>query len=108
MLQAANVSWPDTLHPRGFFWRVDALHQLVLLNRGTSAAAIPGARTIHADVADPAGMRAALEGLHWDGVVDWIAFSEEDIERDGVRATRVPSPHIVLPRTGRCAKRRLQ
>ena len=27
-------------------------------------------------------MRAALARLHWDAVVDWIAFSEEDVERD--------------------------
>lgn len=56
--------------------------ELVLLNRGRRDVAIPGARAICADVADPAGMRAALEGLHWDAVVDWIAFAEEDIERD--------------------------
>jgi nucleoside-diphosphate-sugar epimerase len=56
--------------------------ELVLLTRGRRDVAIPGARAICADVADPAGMRASLEGLHWDAVVDWIAFSEEDIERD--------------------------
>jgi nucleoside-diphosphate-sugar epimerase len=56
--------------------------ELVLLNRGRRGAAIPGARAINADVAEPAGMRAALAGLSWDAVVDWIAFSEEDIERD--------------------------
>jgi len=56
--------------------------ELILLNRGRRDAAIPGARTVRADVTDPAGMRAALEGLHWDAVVDWIAFSEEDVERD--------------------------
>jgi nucleoside-diphosphate-sugar epimerase len=55
---------------------------LVLLNRGTRAVAIPGARSIRANVADPAGMRAALAGLSWDAVVDWIAFSEEDVVRD--------------------------
>jgi nucleoside-diphosphate-sugar epimerase len=56
--------------------------ELVLLNRGQRDVAIPGTRTIRADVADPAGMHAALAGLHWDAVVDWIAFAEEDIERD--------------------------
>jgi nucleoside-diphosphate-sugar epimerase len=55
---------------------------LVLLNRGRREVAIPRAHTIHADIADAAGMRAALAGLSWDAVVDWIAFSEEDIERD--------------------------
>ena len=56
--------------------------ELSLLNRGRRDVAIPGARMIHVDVADPAGMRAALAGLAWDAVVDWIAFTAEDIERD--------------------------
>ncbi len=56
--------------------------ELTLLNRGLRDVAIPGVRGIRADVADPAALRAALAGLSWDAVVDWIAFSVEDLERD--------------------------
>ncbi len=56
--------------------------ELTLLNRGLRDVAIPGVRGIRADVADPAALRGALAGLSWDAVVDWIAFSVEDLERD--------------------------
>jgi nucleoside-diphosphate-sugar epimerase len=56
--------------------------ELFLLNRGRRDVTIPGASAIRADITNPAEMRASLEGLRWDAVVDWIAFSEEDIERD--------------------------
>jgi nucleoside-diphosphate-sugar epimerase len=56
--------------------------ELYLLNRGQRGMDIPGAHVIRADITNPAAMRASLERLRWDAVVDWIAFSEEDIERD--------------------------
>ncbi len=56
--------------------------ELHLANRGKRGADIPGARTIRAEVGRPIEMRAALAGLQWDAVVDWIAFSVEDVERD--------------------------
>jgi nucleoside-diphosphate-sugar epimerase len=56
--------------------------ELHLLNRGHRGVVISGARLIRADVADPGQLRAALAGRSWDAVVDWIAFSVEDIERD--------------------------
>ena len=56
--------------------------ELHLLNRGRRDVAIPGVRSIRADITNPAETRASLDGLRWDAVVDWIAFSEEDIERD--------------------------
>lgn len=56
--------------------------ELHLLNRGRRSVIIPGARIIRADVTNLAEMRTSLEGLHWDAVVDWIAFSQEDVDRD--------------------------
>lgn len=56
--------------------------ELWLLNRGRRGVRIAGTRTITADVANPAELSAALKGMRWDAVVDWIAFSEADIERD--------------------------
>jgi len=43
---------------------------------------IPGARTVRADVTDPAGMRAGGRGSTGTRSLTGIAFSEEDVERD--------------------------
>ena len=56
---------------------------LYLLNRGTSPRPVPdGAKVLHADVRDPDGVRAALGDHRFDAVVDWIAFTPEQIEAD--------------------------
>jgi len=60
---------------------LSAGHELWLLNRGRQRA-VDGARTLLADTADPAGMRAALRGHEWDVVVQWIAFTPADLRRD--------------------------
>lgn len=56
-------------------------HELWLLNRGKHRP-VDGARTLVADIADPAAAKAALHGHDWDVVVQWIAFKPEDIRRD--------------------------
>jgi nucleoside-diphosphate-sugar epimerase len=56
-------------------------HELWLLNRGRRRV-VEGARTLVADAADPAGMRAALRGHAWDVVVNWIVFAPADLRRD--------------------------
>ena len=56
---------------------------LYLLNRGNSARPVPeGAKTIHADIRNPHSVRDALGDHHFDAVVDWIAFTPEQIETD--------------------------
>ena len=56
---------------------------LYLLNRGQSARSAPaGAKLIQADIHDPQAARAALQGMTFDVVVDWIAFTPQHIERD--------------------------
>jgi nucleoside-diphosphate-sugar epimerase len=55
---------------------------LHLLTRGTLHIDIPGATMIRGDFNSPGDMKALLEGRHWDSVVDWIAYTEEDIDRD--------------------------
>ena len=55
---------------------------LVLLNRGQRPVEIPGARTITADITRPDEVRAALQGEHFDSVVNWIAYTVADVERD--------------------------
>ena len=56
-------------------------HELWLLNRGKHRP-VDGARNLIADMTDLAGTRAALRGHTWDVVVQWIAFTPEDIRRD--------------------------
>jgi nucleoside-diphosphate-sugar epimerase len=52
-----------------------------LLNRGRRPT-VEGARSIVADLADEAATRDALGGAVWDVVVDFMAFTPADIERD--------------------------
>jgi nucleoside-diphosphate-sugar epimerase len=56
--------------------------ELYLLNRGLRAADLPGSRSMTADIHRPDEVRVALEGLEFDVVVDWIAYTPDDIERD--------------------------
>lgn len=60
---------------------IDSGHDVWLLNRGRRRP-ITGARAIIADLADAAGVRAALRGHSWDAVVQFIAFTPDDIRRD--------------------------
>jgi nucleoside-diphosphate-sugar epimerase len=55
---------------------------LVLLNRGSRAAAPAGATSLTADIRDREATARALAGQRFDAVVDWIAFTPEDAERD--------------------------
>jgi nucleoside-diphosphate-sugar epimerase len=56
--------------------------ELYLLNRGSRVADLPGARALIADVHRADDVRAALGDLEFDVVVDWIAYTPDDIERD--------------------------
>jgi nucleoside-diphosphate-sugar epimerase len=57
--------------------------ELHLLNRGQSVRPAPeGAHLLHGDIRDPRSIRAALENVSFDAVVDWIAFIPEHIEAD--------------------------
>src|ERR1700730_12041739 len=55
---------------------------ITLLSRGQHASVLPaGVKTLIADVNDPAAL-LKLEQESFDAVVDWIAFTPADIERD--------------------------
>jgi nucleoside-diphosphate-sugar epimerase len=54
--------------------------ELDLLTRLMRPVDIPGANPIQGDIHKP--VRSLLEGNSWDAVVDWIAYTVEDIERD--------------------------
>jgi nucleoside-diphosphate-sugar epimerase len=55
---------------------------LYLLNRGRRGAPPPAAHTLAADINNPEEVRSALSGLRFDVVVNWIAYTPADIERD--------------------------
>jgi nucleoside-diphosphate-sugar epimerase len=60
-------------------------HELTLLNRSASTKyPVPvGATVLQADIhADEAGLSALLAAQRFDVVIDWIAFTSDDIERD--------------------------
>jgi nucleoside-diphosphate-sugar epimerase len=55
---------------------------LYLLNRGLSTTHPAGAPYLSADIRKPEDVRSALDGTEFDVVVDWIAYTPSDIERD--------------------------
>ena len=55
---------------------------LYLLNRGSHSVPIPGSHPLIADMNRPDDVRAAIADLDFDVVVDWIAYTPADIERD--------------------------
>lgn len=55
---------------------------LFLLNRGRDPESARGATTIVADLHDEAATAGALGDRRFDAVVDWLAFTPADIERD--------------------------
>ena len=55
---------------------------LYLLNRGSYPGRAHGATTITVDVHDEAATVRALAGHRFDAVVDWVAFTPADVERD--------------------------
>jgi len=57
-------------------------HELYLLNRGRRKAEISNAKTIIGDIHKPEEVQKALEGMSFDCVVNWIAFTPDEITRD--------------------------
>src|SRR5258706_7922626 len=56
--------------------------ELYHLNRGAPEPDLPAVQTLIADMHQPESVRAALQDLRFDVVVDWIAYTPDDIERD--------------------------
>ena len=55
---------------------------LYLLNRGLRGVNPPGSHSLTADTRQSEEVKAALQGLQFDVVVNWVAYTPEDIERD--------------------------
>jgi nucleoside-diphosphate-sugar epimerase len=56
--------------------------ELYHLNRGLRSPSLPGVHQVTADVHKSDDARRALKSMTFDAVVDWIAYTPEDIERD--------------------------
>lgn len=55
---------------------------LTLLNRGRTRRGLPaGVRNLFGDINDPA-VEEVLAGYAWDAVVDWIAYTPDQVQRD--------------------------
>ncbi len=62
---------------------VDSGLDLTLLNRGTSIRQAPSqARVLQGDIRDPSSISALLEGQKFDVVVDWVAYSPDQVQID--------------------------
>lgn len=57
-------------------------HEVSLLNRGRRAQPPSGARCIACDINNEAEVGRAIEGRTWDVIVNFVAFTPDDIERD--------------------------
>ncbi len=55
---------------------------LYLLNRGKQGVELPGAHWLQGDIHNMPAIEELLAHEHFDAVVDWIAFTVEDIQRD--------------------------
>ncbi|MCB9208574.1 MAG: NAD-dependent epimerase/dehydratase family protein [Ignavibacteriales bacterium] len=55
---------------------------LFLLNRGKRNVKIEGANEIIGDISDIESCTKVLENHNWDVVVNWIAFTKQDVEND--------------------------
>jgi nucleoside-diphosphate-sugar epimerase len=57
--------------------------ELYLLNRSKSVRPAPkGARLLSADIRSPETVRAAIGDLHFDAMVDWVAYTPEQVCTD--------------------------
>jgi nucleoside-diphosphate-sugar epimerase len=56
--------------------------EVFVLNRGSEPGRATGATALVADLRDEAATERALAAHRFDAVVDWIAFTPDDIERD--------------------------
>ncbi len=55
---------------------------LYLLNRGSSKVSVAGAKVITGDIHKPESLKDALKNHRWDVVVNWIAYTEADVNND--------------------------
>ncbi|WP_300079892.1 SDR family oxidoreductase [Propioniciclava sp.] len=57
-------------------------HEVSVLNRGTRGAPPAGVEHLVGDAKDASALRGLVEGREWDAVVQFLAFTPDDVERD--------------------------
>jgi nucleoside-diphosphate-sugar epimerase len=77
---------------------------LTLLTRGTRDVSIGGVRTIQATIDDEAAVASAVGNSEYDAVVNWIAFTPDDIARD-LRLFRGRTGQYVFISSASCYKK---
>jgi nucleoside-diphosphate-sugar epimerase len=56
--------------------------ELYHFNRGKRLSSIPGVHTITGDFSKADEVASALKGHTWDAIVNWIAYTEDHVQRD--------------------------
>src|SRR5689334_24394233 len=78
--------------------------ELTLLTRGMRNVSFSGARSIHCAIADEPAVQAAIGNSSFDAVVDWIAYTPADIQRD-LRLFRGRTSQYVFISSASCYKK---
>jgi nucleoside-diphosphate-sugar epimerase len=69
--------------------------ELTLLTRGNRGVAIPGAKFIVGDI-NQKSTQEQLAKQQWDAVVNWIAFTAEDVERDIRLFSKITKQYVYI------------
>jgi nucleoside-diphosphate-sugar epimerase len=75
------------------------------LNRGFTKFDIPKVKTILGDINKPNGL-SELKKHHWDVVVNWIAFTPQDVERD-IELFKGKTKHYIFISSASCYQKPL-
>ena len=78
-------------------------HELWLLNRSGFCDELPGANFIQQDIHQEQSVARALSAHQWDAVVNWVAFTAEDAQRD-IRLFQESTEQYVLISSASCYK----
>lgn len=70
--------------------------QLTLLNRGTQGVTIPGVRCLKADVYNTSETESVLSSETFDVVVNWVAFTPEQVQMDIQRFSGKTGQYIFI------------
>ncbi|TNF47689.1 SDR family oxidoreductase [bacterium] len=79
------------------FEALEVGHEVVHLNRGSHPGLAPaGVKTLKADIRDPIQTKAALKGMVFDCVVNWVAFEPDHVLQDMEIFTSLTSHYIFI------------
>lgn len=74
---------------------------LWVLNRGNTGTKIPGTQSLEGDINDERAIASLLKEHQWDCVVNWIAFTREDVLRD-IRLFSGKTKHYIFISSASC------